>query len=456
MITEQRERPHEQVTYWQERVQAARQGGDPRPLAAALAHWGLALFEAGSLEAGAQAFDEAQALARELDDVRLQIRGLSIKALAFQQIERFHKAYETVEEIVSLAAPLDDPAITCDALVTQAQILIQSGEPLIALDKLGHARRLAVTLGDKRRQMFVAAVLGNAHIAAAALDEATAYIQSAGDLARDLDDPVAEAEQRINLGVVLKWQDRYGEAIEAFNRALALNEAHPLPHLELTALRYLTECYANLNDPDAVIAHAERRAALARAHDDSEAAFSLLEALTLAAYRKQDLALAHRALTDAIELARALPDPDKEVDLLVSLGESYLAVGQFERALEVYRQALEGARRLSRAKDEAYLVGRLGVVYGEQGRTDEALHYHGEALELARQGGFAALEGEQLCMMALAYHEQGAVETAVRCCTQAIDVYARAGDGAAVQRARDLLASMNGTVQGDDLDDLDD
>ena len=451
MITERRDSPQEDAALWRDRVNSARETDDPRQLALALTNLGLALFEIKIYDEGVQAFDEAIVLADGLDDVALQVQSLGVKAMAFQEVERFHNAYETVEQIVRIADAVQDTAIKCDALITEAQILVQSGEPVIAFEKLSYARRLALQMGDKRRHMHAAGVLGNVSVASAALGDAVAYLQVACNLAHDLQDPV-EAEHLINLGTVLKWQDRYAEAIEAFKQALQVKGTHDLPFIELASLRYLTECYANLNDAEQVMAYAGRGAELAQAHHDTDTAFVLLEALALAAYRTDNTERAHDTLREMIDLARSIPDPDKEVDMLVSLGESYLSSGNLDQALDTYHQALDCARQLQRAKDEAYLVGRVGIIHAEQGRVDEALHYHMQALELARQGDLPELEAEQLCMVAMAYLEQNDIARAVNCCTQAIDRYACTQNVQGKQHAQTLMANINALRHGDDLD----
>lgn len=443
MVAVRRDDAPESVLAWQSEVQAARASGPVRKLSLSLANLGLALFDAGAYDEGVQAFEEAVTLASDLDDTPFRVQVLSVKALAFQAIGRFHNAYEVAEEILHAAEELNDAGMLCDALTTEAQILVQSGEPVIARDKLAHARRLALEAGDKRRQINVAAVWANAYTAEAALSDAALYLQMACDLARELQDAPVEAEQLIHLGTVLKWQSCQAEAADVFQRALDIAACHSLPQFELAALSGLTECYAHLDDAAQVLVYAERGAPLAAELHDSDAAFKLLEAVTLAAYRTGDMTLANEALGKALALARSLPDRNKEADLLVNLGEAYLVSEQLDQALRVYHEALDCARRLKRPRDEAYLVGRIGFVHAEQGALDEALRFQEQALELARQSHLDELEADQLCMLALTYWEQGAPVKAVTCCHQAIDVYDRAGIASGRQRAETLLAEMD-------------
>ena len=90
-------------------------------------------------------------------------------------------------------------------------------------------------------------------------------------------------------------------------------------------------------------------------------------------YRLEKIDEAHQATIDAIEIARADKNREKEVNFLLSLGESYMLTDKLEEALETYQQALDGAQRLQRQVDRAYLSGRIGVILAELGRADEAI-----------------------------------------------------------------------------------
>ncbi|MBN2472646.1 MAG: tetratricopeptide repeat protein [Anaerolineae bacterium] len=440
------------VAYWQQEAQAAKANNENNQLVLALASLGLTHFRLGNYEPGLQAFDEALAVVERQNDTRLLIKALGVKALAYQEIKRFHDAYEAVEDIMRHADTLNDPGLKSDALTTQAQILVQAGEPIVAGEKLHFAYSIARKMGDKRRQMHVAASMSNVSLALTSLDEAATSLELALDLAREIDDSRAALDFQISLGAVLIWQDRFAEAIAALEQALSQAEALQLPNAQLVALRHLTDCYAQLNNAEQVLIYAQRGLALARLQDDAEVIFSLLEAVALAAYRQEDPQLARQTLLEGIELARSTGNRDREVSLLVSLGEANLVGNYVDEALDAYLQAYKGAQQLQRFKDMAYLTGRLGVVYAEQGRYEEARRYHQEAIDLARVHDLPRLEGEQLCMLALALLEQGVPDQALEYCKTAVSAYAKAGDEEGKIRARQLLDSIVVAIQEDQFD----
>ncbi len=443
MATGQHDRAQEYLASCRAEADRARTAGDTHQLCLALARLGLAHFRVRAFEAGLATFDEAIAMASGLDDLQLQTQCLGFKSLAFQEIERLHQAYETVEEIVQLAEAHDDQGMKCDALISQAQILADSGEPLVAFEKLKEARHLAEVLGDERRSMSVLGALGSLNLAVASVGEALLYFDKALDHAVRLGDRRAECRYALNKATVLTWIDDFSQALPVFERVRVLAEELEDPEAELISLRYLAEHLSKSADPARALPHGQRGLALSRTHDDRKATFSFYEAIILAHLRGGHASEARQTMRNAIECARAWGDAAKEVEMLINLGESCLVERLYEEALEAYQSALDGARRLQHHRDEANLVGRLGVVLAEMGRSEQAIAHHQQAVELARQHALPELEGEQLLMLALAYLDRQDAEQALSCCQNAIAVFASAKLAANEAKARELLAEIS-------------
>ena len=122
-------------------VNQSKAEGNPRHVCLALSDLGMALFAMRHFDDGLAAFDEMERMASTLDDVTFQVHCLGLWAAAYQDIGRFHNAYEIIEKVVQLADQHEDIGMKCDALVTQGQILINSGEPIEAVKKLGNLVR---------------------------------------------------------------------------------------------------------------------------------------------------------------------------------------------------------------------------------------------------------------------------------------------------------------------------
>ncbi|HSM57185.1 MAG TPA: tetratricopeptide repeat protein [Candidatus Sulfomarinibacteraceae bacterium] len=422
---------------------------------------GLTLFQLKKYAEGLEEFDAAAELAATTDDADLRRLVLSRKMLALQEAERLPDAYKVALEIVQLAETHDDAGMKCDALLSQGQILLDSGEPIIAVERFQEARELALALNDTRREMNVTGTMGQLALATGSVDQAQAYFDKALRLARQLGNREAEAGFLGNRALIVGWLGDHREAARDYEQVLAYLQEMGDEASIIQALRHLVQEYGELGQHERVIEYARQGIALTE-NDPGDELFTFYEALILALYQAQQPVQAEAATEEAIALARGSGDRKRQVDFLVSLGESYLLSGMPEKAIAAYEKARAGAVRLSRRWDEAYLTGRIGVALAEAGRLPEALEYHERAVALAREREIPELEGEQLSMLALAHldsaRRNGAdgdgsglmqaehVQRAREHARASLALYSEAGieDGAA--RARRLLEEIGSLV----------
>ena len=428
-------------------VQNARESGEPRQISLALTALGYTLFQLKQYEEGLAVFDEAVTLAADQEDIALQAHCLGIKSLAYQDIKRYPDAFQVAESIRVLAEQHAEIGMLCDALTSQGQILADSGEPIVALEKLREARQRSQESGDLRRQMNVLGALGNLHLMMASIEESLAYFDKSLALARELGDRQAELGYLGNKGSILAWHEQHEAAAPVFEETLALAESLNDAGAVLASLRRLAQSYSRLDRHALAEETARRGLGLAEVGDDVEAAFDFYEVIARAAFHLDRPADAQEALQAGLALARTAREPAKEREMLINLGEAYLVSGQNAPALDAYRDGLVLAERQERTTDVAYLNGRIGAILADLGRVDEALPYHEQALALARQHKLPDLEGEQLCMLALAGYENQQPEQAIEFCQQAIAVYGEANLGAEAERARQLLAEISAAPQ---------
>jgi len=434
-------------------LEEAQASGDEGQLCLALANLGLAQFQIGRFGEGRLSFDAAVERSQRLDaarpaglqpgNIRIQAQCLGLKTLAYQEAERLPDAYNTAGEILSLAEAHGDKAIMCDALASQGQILLDSGEQINALERLEKAHQLAIEIYDDRRLMNVLGALGHYSLVIASADKAILYYDQALTLARKLGDRRAEFGFLGNRGTVLAYQGENSQAVSAFEGVFSYIEEMGDQEAEVHVLRHLVRTNERVEDDGKVLGYGQRGYELASSFGDGEAALSFLEAIILAKYRSNQIEDARTLTNEAINLARSVDDLDREVDLWLGLAESFMVIGDFQQALDGYEHALDGAKQLGRQADEAYLIGRIGFTLAELGRTDEAIAYHEQAVELARQRVIPDLEGQQLSMLAMAYQERQELGKARSYCAAAIQIYTDANLTTEADNARRLLVEIN-------------
>jgi tetratricopeptide (TPR) repeat protein len=444
MMNTTRDITRQQIALARQEMEEARAGGDAGQISLAAANLGLAFFQANKFKDGAKCFREADAAAKELDDFNVLVRCWGIKTAAYQITEQHPRAYQTAQDILELAKEKGDLGVQADSLATQGQILIDSGDEVDALARFNAALAIAEKLGDKRRQMNIMGAFGNYCLVVASGDRAGYYFEKARALARELGDRTAEIGFHGNLGMLLEWKEEYRQAGRIFAEVLDYMRETGNQEAQIQALRHLIQVQTKLKDDHQVIHYA--RQGMDVTEETGNDHFFFFENLIATLYRQNQFDEAHQVTTEAIEAARLANDRAREVDLLLSLGESYMLTHKLEQALDSYQQALVGTQRLQRMVDRAYVLGRIGLILAELNRADEAFSYHEQAVELARKQNIPDLEGEQWAMLAVAYLEKGNLETARECAATAVHLYTNINHTDKAGKAQQLLDEINSAM----------
>ena len=113
------------------------------------------------------------------------------------------------------------------------------------------------------------------------------------------------------------------------------------------------------------------------------------------------------------KLLQQLADPCSQMANLTILGKSCHALGQIERAIELFEKALTISCEIGDCLSKGQLIGHLGNVYRDQGQFEQAIEFHQQALATAREVGHRSEEGRQLGHLGNDYLGLGQFEQAV-------------------------------------------
>jgi tetratricopeptide (TPR) repeat protein len=203
--------------------------------------------------------------------------------------------------------------------------------------------------------------------------------------ARLLGDGIAEATALTNLGVVCWQLGRHPEAIEHFERALALSR-------EFGDGRGEARILGNLGVVHSTTGHGEISAAYQQQALDRfvQLADRVGEANTLtnlgSVYvrlgRPEPAAEQNRR---ALAIFRELRHRGGEATALNNLGDAHVMLGRFADAAGHYEQALALFRDLGERYGETCALNGLGHALAGQGNRDDAIACHIEALALATE-----------------------------------------------------------------------
>ncbi len=423
-------------------LERARESGQAQQLSLSLANYAYALTLNNRFEEAMDVFNQAEVIAgSELEDIRALAHGLGLRALVYQENKRLPDAYRTITKTLQVVNEEEAPDIECDALATQGQILLDSGNVDNAFQRFQEAETLASSMGDQRRLMKIKGALANLSLSVPALQESERYYRQAMSLAEDVGDIEAQKGFAGNLGSVLEWQGKYDEALEMFQKVLPFYEDQENLDMILKVLKKMVHCADGIGDNERVFKYGYKGLEYLE-EQESNLTFEFLEPLILAYLREGKVQEAHNMISDAITIARSMDDMERELEFLMNLGESFVAEDMLEQARDIYQDALRGARKLENVNYEAYLQGRLGYVSAELGQLDQAVEQHLQAIGLAAEHNLASLKAEQHAMLAMAYEEQGQIDRAVDQAQKANEIFELAEVEDGKRNARRLLQRL--------------
>jgi len=245
---------------------------------------------------------------------------------------------------------------------------------------------------------------GRIHLERAEYPAALALFDQALQRFSMLNNKVRTAEVLMRIGVVLRLQGRYREAIEYCERSLAL-----------------------LSNED------EAKTIAAEAHKN----------IGLGLFRLGELSPGMEELQKALELYKRAGDSFNIANTHHDLGMLYRAAGQLDQVLEHYQLALGYWQQVNNLGAWANTLNSLGVLYhlrGEYERAEETLE---EALLKARQAGNLRIEAWGLASIGDFYRDLGRYDEAQRAYQRGVQIGEQINDSFIVTYALDALANLH-------------
>ena len=208
------------------------------------------------------------------------------------------------------------------------------------------------------------------------------YLQAA-DLARELDQPLWEAEAWHRLGRVhRKYLEERREAIRYYRRALPLFEELGEMDRQSTVLNSLGRLHYDLGEMDPALDHWRRALPLARRSGDRRGEAGILHNLALAARYLGEVQQVLTSYDRSLEILRELDAPEELGRAFHNRGRLYQALGQPRQALADLDRALAIGRELDEPRLLALVLTAIGRIRTGEGDLDGARVALEEALEL--------------------------------------------------------------------------
>ncbi|MEH2281507.1 MAG: CHAT domain-containing tetratricopeptide repeat protein, partial [Nostoc sp.] len=149
----------------------------------------------------------------------------------------------------------------------------------------------------------------------------------------------------------------------------------------------------------------------------------------------------------ALPLTRAVGERTGEAATLTSIGQVYFALGEKQKALDFYNQALPLTRAVGERTGEAAILNNIGQVYFALGEKQKALDFYNQALPLTRAVGERSGEAVILTNIGQVYFALGEKQKALDFYNQALPlsraVGNRSGEAVTLGSIGILLQSTN-------------
>ena len=246
--------------------------------------------------------------------------------------------------------------------------------------------------------------------------------------ARRLGDRRSEGTALRNLGGALRGVHRSGEAITAFDDAVAIFRETGDLQSEATALNGLGNALSDVDRSGEAVTTHQDAAAIFRETGDRHGQGWALDTLGTALQgvgRFEDAITAHRG---AAAISRETGDRHGEAMAVNNLGNALKQVRRFEDTITAHRDAAAIFRETGDRHREGWAVTNLGVALQEVRRFEEAITALQDASTIFRETGDRQGEGMALTNLGLALREAQRFEEAIAAYREAVDIFRETGD----------------------------
>jgi tetratricopeptide (TPR) repeat protein len=395
--------------------------------------------QAGVRAYGRAAFGEAvafyeqaiQALAHLPEDgdtsrLALQLRLDMIPPLTARG--EYGRCLALSDEAEALARALDDRTQQIRVLIAISYIRKQTGDPHGAITLGQQAFDLATTLGDSARQRGAAYNLGRVYWDVGDFKRVAELMRrtmEAADRESDTSSTRLRSQSRAWLGRTLGILGAFTEGRRHGEEALRLAVLAGRGHTLIIAHGQLGRLYLTQGDLEPAIRVLNQGLTLCHASGDRSWWQNMATALGAAYTLQGRLAEGHALLEEAISESLRTGELQGHAARLAPLSEVCRLAGRSEEAWQHACQALDLARQQQERGNEALALHQLGTVHAhaDPPAVAQAVAFYRQALTLAEELGMRPLQAHCHCGLGTLYAATGQREPARAALTTAIDLY---------------------------------
>jgi tetratricopeptide (TPR) repeat protein len=195
---------------------------DPRSRTYNLGNLGRTYYSIGQVERSIELFEEALAIAREIDDRAGEGRCLGNLGLVYYDLGQIERSIELFEEALTIAREIGDRWNEGAQLSRLGMAYRNLGQLERTIEFYEQALAILREIGDHRYEGGCLSGLGLAYRALGQLDRAIKFFEEALAIAREIGDRWSEGAQLGRLGMAYRNLGQLERAIKLFEEALAI------------------------------------------------------------------------------------------------------------------------------------------------------------------------------------------------------------------------------------------
>lgn len=402
---------------------------------------GRSLYEAGRFADAADAWQNAAQGYETQGDRANQALSLSYLSLAHQELAQWEDAKDAIARSLNLLEGSSESILLAQALNTEAQLLLATGQSQTALDTWKRAQQLYEQAGD------TSGALGSQINQAQALQSMGFYRRARNSLdasAKQLDampDSALKASGFRSLGIALEAIGELRTSWDMLKKSLAVDEALASKTDLSPTLLALGNVAKNYGATDAALDYFQQaeRAAL----NPLERLEARLNQFALYVELKQWSKAT--ALAEPLQRQLSQLQPSRRTAYsTVNLANNLLAMnlqGQpIDRAGlgQLLANAVKQARAINDPRAEAYALSKWGALYLQNGQIDEAAALTEQSLAIAQTIQAADISAQSAWQLGRIQRQQGQKQPAIASYTQAVK---------ALQSLRKDLVAIDRSIQ---------
>jgi CHAT domain-containing protein len=337
-------------------------------------------------------------------------------------------------QVGSTQSAAQQEAAQIDQLLKEGRALLAKGTFDEVFPKAEQALALSIKIDDKTRQARSLMQIGTVSFHTGQTEKAIEHFKQSALLASQAGDSNLQSLALNSAAVLLTSSGFYEEALHFYTQSLTLSRQRNDRRSEAFILMSMSPLYMDTDDFVKADQLLQEALQIIREVKAGGADVKVLEEYTLLRiawleYLRGNFAAALQAVQETLARETGQTSGANRVDTRHRLGEIHTAMGNHEKAAEVYRELAELARKLKIQKSEALALGNLAWSEFQLGRATEALALIKQAIPMLRQTGSTIEDWRYLYFLA-------EIERALKHNEEALSSYREALG--AVERVRSL------------------